>query len=96
MREQDLPLKCYQPLELISYFGKGFRSFHTGNIGSVDQRAAKLLAVKVGVLKKKFAISAIPAEVCANAFSLGSSTPRVKSFLKFDSQQLLSPLTYRL
>ena len=33
------------------YFGKGFRSFHTGNIKSVDQRAAKLLAVKVGVSK---------------------------------------------
>ena len=31
---------------------KGFRSFHVFNIKSVGQRAAKLLAVKVGGLKK--------------------------------------------
>ena len=40
---------------------KGFRYFNTGNIGSVGQRAAKLLAVKVGFLKK---MSVITAEVC--------------------------------
>ena len=34
------------------YFSKGFRFFHTGNIVSVGQRAAKLLAVKVVGLKK--------------------------------------------
>ena len=72
-----------------------FGSFDAKNFGSVDQRAAKLLAVKVGVLKKKFAALAIPAEVCASAFGPGSSTPGVKSFSKFDSQQLCSPLTYR-
>ena len=31
MREQNICLKCYQPLELMSYFGKGFRSFHSHN-----------------------------------------------------------------
>jgi len=34
---------------------KGFRSFNAKNLGSVGQRAAKLLAVKVGGLKKKSA-----------------------------------------
>ena len=52
---------------------KRFRSFNTKNFGSVDQRAAKLLAVKVGVLKKKSAASAIPSEMCASAFGPGSS-----------------------
>ena len=44
-----------------------FRSFIAKSFGSVGQRAAKLLAVKVGLLKKKSAASAIPAEVCAVA-----------------------------
>ena len=35
-------------------------------MGSVGQRALKLLAVKVGILKKKSAALAIPAKVCAN------------------------------
>ena len=34
---------------------RGGRSFHTGDIESVGQRAAKLPAVKVGGLKKKSA-----------------------------------------
>ena len=55
------------------YFGKGFISFHPGNIGSVGQRALKLLAVKVRVLMKKSAASAIPAKLCASAFSPSSS-----------------------
>ena len=62
---------------------------------SVGQWAAKLLAVKVGVFKKKSATSAIPAEVCASAISPGSRLPGVKSFPKFDGQQLCSPLTNR-
>ena len=33
-------------------FLKRFRSFNAKNLGSVGQRAAKLLAVKVGGLKK--------------------------------------------
>ena len=68
---------------------RGFLRFlHASNIGSVGQRAAKLLAVKVRVLKKKSAASAIPLKVCASTFGPGSSTPRVKWFSKFDSQQL--------
>ena len=37
-----------------------YRSFHTSNIGSVGQRAAKLLAFKAGGLKKKSAIRPRP------------------------------------
>ena len=47
------------------HFEKRFRSFNAENFGSVGQRAAKLLAVKVGVLKKESAASAIPPELCA-------------------------------
>ena len=64
------------------------RSFDAKNFGSVGQRAAKLLAVKVGVLKKKSAALAIPPKVCARAFGPDSSLPGVKSFSKFDSRQL--------
>ena len=70
------------------YFFKKFRSFDAEDLEFVDQRAAKLLAVKVGVLKKKFAASAIPPKVCARTFGPGLSTPGVESFPKFDSQQL--------
>ena len=69
-------------------FKKRFRTFNAENFGSVGQRAAKLLAVKVGVLKKKSAASAIPPKVSASALGPGSSTPGVDSFSKFDSQQL--------
>ena len=72
-----------------------FRCFNIQNSESVGQRVAKLLAVKFGLLEKKSAASAIPAEVCASAISLGSRTPGVKSFSKFDGWQLCSPLTYR-
>ena len=64
-------------------------------MNSVGQLAAKLLAVKVRVFKKKSATLAIPAKVCASAIGPGWSGPRVKSFSKFDRQQLCSPLTYR-
>ena len=37
------------------YFFERFRSFNAVNIESVDQRTSKLLAVKVGGLKKKSA-----------------------------------------
>ena len=50
--------------------------------------SVKLLAIKVGILKKKSAASAIPAKVCASAFGPGSSTPGVQSFSKFDCWQL--------
>ena len=49
---------------------------------------SKLLAVKIGVLKKKSAASAIPADLCTSAFGPGSNPGAVKSFSKFDSQQL--------
>ena len=83
-----------RPPPLI-HCGKKSRSFNAKNFGSVGQRAAKLLAVKVWGLKKKSAASAIPAEVCASAIGLGLRTPGIKSFSKFDGQQLCSPLTYR-
>ena len=41
----------------------GFTSFYTGNIESVGQRAAKLLAVKNRVLKKKSAALTIIAKL---------------------------------
>ena len=47
------------------YFKKGFRSFNAENLGSVGQRAAKLLAVKVGVLKKKSAALAFTVKDCS-------------------------------
>ena len=55
-------------------------------MGSVGQRAAKLLAVKVGVLEKKSAASAIPAKACAIAFGPGLNPGKVESFSKFDGQ----------
>ena len=72
----------------MAYLSNGFRTFHTINIGSVGQRAAKLLAVNVEVLKKKSAASAIPPKLCAIAFGLGLIPGKVKSFSKFNSQQL--------
>ena len=53
---------------------------------SVGQRAAKLLALKISVLKKKFAASVMTLKVCASAFGPRSSWPGVKSFSKFDGQ----------
>ena len=82
LREQILSLKCCKPLELLMCPGKRFRSFHTVDIGSLGQSAAKLLAVKVGGPPKK------SAELCAIAFGPGLSTPRVESFSNFDSWQL--------
>ena len=55
-------------------------------MGSECQRAAKLLAVKVGSLKKKSAAAAIPAKLCAIVFGQDSSLPGVGSFSKFDGQ----------
>ena len=49
--------KLFLKIQLASwffvYFFKRFRSFNTINIESVGQRAAKLLAFKVGGVKKK-------------------------------------------
>ena len=69
-------------------FFKRFGSFVAENLESVGQRAAKLLAVKVGVLKKKSAASATPPKLSAIAFGPGSNPGEVESFSKFDSRQL--------
>ena len=47
LRGQNIPLKCCQPLELLKYIEREFRSIHTVTIGSVVQRSAKLLSVKL-------------------------------------------------
>ena len=52
LREQNLLLKYCLPLKKLIYLENGFRSFPACDIGSVDQRAAKLLAVIVGDLEK--------------------------------------------
>ena len=36
MRGQNICLKYYQPLEFELHFGKGFRSFNTENLVSVE------------------------------------------------------------
>ena len=59
-------------------------------MGSVGQRASKLLAVKVGGLKKKSAIWPLPLSNQSAQVRL-----RIKSFSKFDRQHFCSPLTYR-
>ena len=45
-------IKMLTVLEIMLYLGRGLRYFHAGNIGSVGQRASKLLAVKYGIVKK--------------------------------------------
>ena len=47
LRGQNVPLKYCQPFELLLCIGKRFRSFHRGNFGSVGQKGAKLLSVKL-------------------------------------------------
>ena len=47
---------------------------------SIDQRAAKLPALKVGGLKKKSADSAITAKACASVIGPGLSGTGFKSF----------------
>ena len=76
-----LPASCF-----FLYLFKRFRSFNAEKIGSVDQRAAKLLALKVGGLKKKSVNLAITAEACASTFRPGTSRFRAESFSKFGRQ----------
>ena len=62
---QNLSLKWCQPLECLTYIERGIRSVHTGNIGSVGQRAAKLLDFNVGgPPKKSAAFSHFSLSVC--------------------------------
>ena len=58
----------------LMYFFKRFRSFNAENLRSVGQRAAKLLAVKVGGLKKKLASRPRP-----QSASLPGFEPRSRS-----------------
>ena len=60
--------KLYENEVTLSEQNLFFRPFHTFNIGSEGQGAVKLLADKVGGLKKK---SAIAAKVCVRAFGPG-------------------------
>ena len=80
-----------QHLELLLYFGKGFRSFHKGNIGSVDQKAAKFLAVKVGVLKKKSATSADSSQIVCKQVRPGFDYNWVWIILKVWWRVILQP-----
>ena len=64
----------------MTYFEKGVRSFYTGSMESIGQRATKLPALKVGDLRKKSADSAITAKACASVMSPGSSGTGVKTF----------------
>ena len=77
----------------MTNFDKRFRSFTAENFKSVGQRAAKLLAVKVGALKKKSTALAITAKACASIL-LGpsSSLSGYESFSNFEGQQICGPL----
>ena len=72
-------------MQLVSYnfdtIKKGFRSFDDKNLGSVGQRALKLMAVKFGVLKKKSAPSAIQAKIVCK-----HDRPGVELFSKFEGK----------
>ena len=46
-KKQNISLKCCQPLELLTYIERGFRSFHTGNKGSVGQKDTKLVSIRL-------------------------------------------------
>ena len=83
-------LKCLCPANQVPFVRhalKGGLDLTIQSLYYIGQKAAKLLAVKVGVLKKKSATSAIPPKVCASAFGPGSSTPGVQSFSKIENQQ---------
>ena len=60
LRRLKIKLKNFQPIEMLLHFEEGPRSFHTFNIGSVGQRAVKLLTDKVEGLKKKSATQPQP------------------------------------
>ena len=68
LRMQNIPLKYCQPLELLMYIGRGLRFFHTGNMGSLDQRAANSLAFKVGGLKKSLPLGPGPSRTSRPMF----------------------------
>ena len=47
LREQNPHLKCCQPLQHLTYFETGFRSFNIDFIGRVGRRASKSLSIKL-------------------------------------------------
>ena len=53
LTEQNLPLNYCQPPKMLIYFEERLTSFHSFNIGCVGQRDVRLLAIKVGGLKKR-------------------------------------------
>ena len=65
------------------YRGRGIRSFHTGSMGSVAQRAAKLLAVKVADLKKKSANPAHCSQSVCKCLQLWVEMDQGRIILKF-------------
>ena len=58
---------------------------------SLINRAAKILAVKVGGLEKKSATLAITAKMCASAYGPGMNPTGLDSFSKFGGKHLCSP-----
>ena len=74
---------------MLMHFEGEFRSFRMLNIGSVCQRAAKLLAVKVGGLKKVCHLALVD----PHASDLGLTPTDSESFSKFEGRKLCSPLT---
>ena len=88
-RQVSWNLKCYLSLKMLIHSDEIFRSFYKFKTGSVGQKAAKLLAVKVGsILKKNSATSAITAKMRASACGLSSTLTGSKLFSKFDGRQL--------
>ena len=55
-----MTFKMLLAILFLVYFLRRFRSFNALNMGFVGQRASKLLAVKVGGLKKKSAAQPQP------------------------------------
>ena len=67
LREQNISLEWCWRLVFLIYFGKGFRSFHSVDIGSPDQRAVKSLTVKVGSSQKSLPLRPLQPN-CVQAF----------------------------
>ena len=65
----------------LVYFLKRFRTLNAENLGSVSQRAAKLLAVKIGGLKKKSASRPRPQLASLPGFDSRSRSNHSQSLL---------------
>ena len=71
-------------------FFKRFRSFNTKDFGSAGQRAAKLLAVKVGGLKKKSASWPQPQSASLPGFDSWSQSNHSQSLMASNFAALYS------